>query len=78
MKSIDKNWNIHKKWGNKESKHEQALMSYKKKLCIVPECIRTIAPKENCPPVKVRVWVRVMVSFRVGGGGGNFSRGQLS
>ena len=25
--------------------------------------IQTIAPEENCPPVKVRVWV----SFRVGG-----------
>ena len=54
-------------------------MSYKKKLCIIPEGIRTIAPEENCPPVKVRVWVRVRVSFRVGGGeaiflGGNCPR----
>ena len=37
------------------------------------EDIQTIAPEENCPPVSV--WVRVRVSFRVGG---NFSRGQLS
>ena len=29
--------------------------------------IRTIAPKENYPPVSVRVWVWVKVSFRVGG-----------
>ena len=27
----------------------------------------TIAHEENCPPVNVRVWVRVRVSFRVGG-----------
>ena len=27
--------------------------------------IRTIAPEENCPLVKARVWVRVRVSFRV-------------
>ena len=27
--------------------------------------IRTITPEENCPPVMVRVWVRVR--FRVGG-----------
>ena len=31
---------------------------------------QTIAPKENCPPVRVRVWLRA--SFRVGG---NFPRG---
>ena len=32
--------------------------------------VRTIAPLENCPPVKVRV--RVRVSFGVGGGGAIF------
>ena len=30
--------------------------------------IRTIAPEENCPPVRVGVWVKVKVGFRVGGG----------
>ena len=28
--------------------------------------IRKIAPEENCPPVRVRVWIRVRISFRVG------------
>ena len=27
--------------------------------------IRSIVVEENCPPVKVSVWVRVRVSFRV-------------
>ena len=42
--------------------------------------IWTIAPEENCPPVEVKVWVRVRVSFREGGGGeaiflwGNYPR----
>ena len=34
---------------------------------------QTIAAEKNCPPVRVRVWVRV--SFGVGG---SFPRGQLS
>ena len=29
--------------------------------------IRTIIPEENCPPIRVRVWVRVRVRNRVGG-----------
>ena len=29
--------------------------------------IRTIAPEENCSPVRVSVWVRVRISFRSGG-----------
>ena len=31
--------------------------------------IRTISPKENCtpPPIRVKVLVRIKVSFRVGG-----------
>ena len=37
--------------------------------------IRTIPPKGNYLSVMVRVWVRVRVSFRVGG---TFPRGQLS
>ena len=32
---------------------------------VVHKGIRTIAPEENCPPVRVRVWVRNRVSFRV-------------
>ena len=28
--------------------------------------IQTIALEENCPPVRVRVWIRVRVSFRIG------------
>ena len=35
---------------------------------------RQLPPVENCPPVRVGVWVKVRVSFRVGG---NFPRGQL-
>ena len=34
----------------------------------------TIAPEENCPPVKVRVWIRIRVSFRVRG---QFSSGAI-
>ena len=30
-----------------------------------------LPPEENCPPVRVRVSVKVRVSFRVEGGGGN-------
>ena len=37
--------------------------------------IRTIVRRKLAPPVRVRIWVRVSVSFRVGD---NFSRGQLS
>ena len=40
--------------------------------------IRTIALEENCPRIRVRVWIRVRVSFRVRGGGGNFPWGQFS
>ena len=37
--------------------------------------IRTTAPPgENCPPVRTGVWVKVKVSFRVGGQPGNCSR----
>ena len=36
--------------------------------------IRTIASEENCPPVRVRVWVKVRVSFRVEG---EFSSGAI-
>ena len=39
--------------------------------------IRTIALEENCPQVRIRVWVRVTVSSRVEGRG-NFPPGQLS
>ena len=31
----------------------------------IKNSVRTIAPEENCPPVRVRVWVRVR--FSVGG-----------
>ena len=44
--------------------------------------VRTIAPEENFPPVRVRVWASVRISFRVKGGGegggGNFTREQFS
>ena len=33
-----------------------------------------IAPEENCPPITVSVWVRVRISFRVGG---QFSLGTI-
>lgn len=38
-------------------------------------CVRTIALKENRPPIRVRFWFMVSVRVRVGG---NFRRGQLS
>ena len=38
--------------------------------------VQTIAPEENYPLVRVRVWVSVRV--RIVGGGGNFPRRQLS
>ena len=31
---------------------------------VLNDGIRTIAPEENCPPVRVRVWIRV--SFGIG------------
>ena len=34
-------------------------------LCL--EGIQTIAPEENYPPVRVDVWIRVRISFSVGG-----------
>ena len=37
--------------------------------------VRTIAPEENCPPLRLRAWVKVRVRIRVGG---NFPREQLS
>ena len=36
--------------------------------------VRTIAPEENCPPVRVRVWFRVNVRIKVGG---KFSLGAI-
>ena len=38
--------------------------------------IRTIAPEEKCPPVRVRVWVRFRVSFRAGGQSGREPRSE--
>ena len=29
--------------------------------------IRTIAPEENCFQVRIGVWVKVRISFRIGG-----------
>ena len=29
--------------------------------------VPTIVSEENCPPVTVRVWVRVKINFKVGG-----------
>ena len=34
-------------------------------------------PEENCPPVRVGVWVKVRVSFRVGGQPENCPREKL-
>ena len=30
--------------------------------------VRKIVPKENCPPVRGRVWFRISVGIRAGGG----------
>ena len=30
--------------------------------------VQKIAPEENCPPVRVRVWLRISVRIRAGGG----------
>ena len=52
-----------------------------KKVIIEKNCVRTgralfsyfvslsgqLAPEENCPPVRIGIWVKVRVSFRVGG-----------
>ena len=37
-----------------------------------------LPPEENCPPVKVGVWVKVRVSFRVGGQPDNCPQGKLA
>ena len=37
--------------------------------------VRKIAPEENCPPVRVRVWFRISVRIRAEG---IFPRGQFS
>ena len=37
---------------------------------------QTIAPEENSPPVRIGVWVKVRVSFRVGGQPENCPRGK--
>ena len=36
-----------------------------------------LPPDENCPPVRVGVWVKVRVTFRVGGQPDNCSRRKL-
>ena len=65
--------------------HDSAMLVGSRLLCLIHlHCndanghpfygIRTIAPKENCPPGRVRVWVRVRTSFTVRG---QFSSGQL-
>ena len=36
-----------------------------------------LPPEENCPPVKVGVWVKVRVSFSVGGQPDNCLQGKL-
>ena len=38
--------------------------------------IWTIASEENCSPVRIGVWVKVKVSFRVGGQPNIFPRGK--
>ena len=43
-------------------------------ICLCQKVIRTTAPEENCPPIRVSVWVRVRISFRVGG---QFSLGTI-
>ena len=35
-------------------------------------------PEENCPPVRVVVWVKVRINFRVGGQLDNYPEGKLS
>ena len=39
--------------------------------------IRTIAPRRKLPPVRVGIWVKVTVSFRIGGQPDNCPRGTL-
>ena len=43
-------------------------------ICLCQKGIWTIAHEENCLPVRVSVWVRVRISFRVGG---QFSLGTI-
>ena len=37
------------------------------RICQCQKGIRTISPEENCPPVRVSVWGKVRISFRVEG-----------
>ena len=43
-------------------------------ICLCQKSIQTIAPEGNCSPVRVSVWVRVKISFSVGG---QFSLGTI-
>ena len=36
------------------------------RICLCQNGTRTIAPEKNCLPVRVSVWFRVRISFRVG------------
>ena len=53
--------------GKSDPKNQNCLFKVACRVQIWRKGIRTIAPEESCPPVRVRVWVRVRVSFRVGG-----------
>ena len=50
---------------------------YERFCTICTNGIQAIAPKENLPPVRVGVWVKVRVSFRVGGQPDDCPRGKL-
>ena len=39
---------------------------------------RQLPPEENCSPVRLGVWAKVRVSFRVGGQPDNCLQGKLS
>ena len=41
---------------------------------VLKKGVRTIAPQENFPPVRVRVWIRIRVRIR---DGDNFPQGQF-
>ena len=49
-----------------------------KKRKSVKNGVRKIAPEENCPPARVRVWFRISVRIRAEGGRGDFPWGQFS
>ena len=52
------------------------LRNYNRKLFLL--VYGKLLPEENCPSVRVGVWVKVRVSFGVGGQPDNCPRGKMS